>query len=320
MYKKLINILIFKLERLTLIYKWRKQSNNLYKRALRQKKCFFGPFLGEFGHLLGHNLPFVAHLYSKGVSIHYYGLEIHKPFFYSDNDKLLVEQYTGVRDFFSEHLPDCNSSQTPMDVSKATQNFIEHARKSDVPFFDNLNSDYYLNFFRWWVLKKRFIKTYDLSLKYKTLDEDSCVIFPRKWNDQYTVKQLKNNGEVWDYQKVALTASKHFDKIYVVGHPAFSYADFESFNNVEVILTDDNSVILEKCSNSKLIISQHSGSVYLGEYTNCQVLIIYKGSSVIGDIEITDRFKKGLGMKFDFNYAFDLQQIEDYLINFKQRI
>jgi hypothetical protein len=97
-------------------------------------------------------------------------------------------------------------------------------------------------------------------------------------------------------------------------------ADFESFKNVEVILTEDNSVILEKSSNSKLIISQHSGSVYLGEYTNSQVLIIYKGGNVIGDIEITDRFKKGLGMKFDFNYAFDLQQIEDYLINFKQRI
>ena len=92
--------------------------------------------------------------------------------------------------------------------------------------------------------------------------------------------------------------------------------DFSSFDNVEVLITNDNSTIIEKCSNSKLIISQHSGSVYLGEYTNTPVLIIYKGSTSIGDINTTIYFNKSLGTKSHFNYAFSYLEIENFLKDF----
>ncbi|MFN8712856.1 MAG: hypothetical protein ACK5Z2_08375, partial [Bacteroidota bacterium] len=36
-------------------------------KTLRKKECFYGPFKGEFGHFLTHNLPFLAYLHSRGV-------------------------------------------------------------------------------------------------------------------------------------------------------------------------------------------------------------------------------------------------------------
>jgi hypothetical protein len=49
------------------------------------------------------------------------------------------------------------------------------------------------------------------------------------------------------------------------------------------------------------------------------VLIIYKGGNQIGEIDATQRFKKSLGEKYDFNYAFSLDEINSYLSNFKKK-
>lgn len=283
-----------------------------YRITIISGRCYYGPFTGEFGHLLGHNLPFIAHLYSKGVKIQFCGMQIHKPFFKNESGDEIVSSYLALRDYFSQSAPDCNEAPEPLDIKDITSTFVTGAKKSLLPYWDNSNPDYYFNFFRWWVLRKGFNKVYDLSKIYKTKEENSVVIFPRKWNSNFPgdeEKQLKNNGEVWDYEKLSKSLIPYFDKIYVIGHPVFSAVDFSSFANVEVALTNDNAYTLEKCSNSRLIISQHSGTVYLGEYSNTPVLIIYKGGRHIGDIEITKQFKKGLGSKHPFSYAFSMDEI-----------
>lgn len=287
--------------------------NWLMFRTLQKKECYFGPFTGEFGHLLGHNLPFISYLYSKGVKIHFCGMEIHRPFFLDEQGNEIIETYLSVRDFFDESFPSCNSADGPEDIDTITRNFISKAKNSGLPYWDNNEFDFYFNFFRWWILKKRYLKTFNLSRVYRSAKSDSVVIFPRRLNpssDQN--KQLENNGEVWDYYEVAKIASENFDKVYIVGHPVFSDVNFESFGNVEVHITSDNALILELCSNSRLIVSQHSGTVYLGEYTDTPVLIIYKGGHLIGDIEITKQFKRGLGTKHEFSYAFSYGDLEAF--------
>jgi len=300
---------------------WNLKASLLYYMTVRLKRCNFGPFTGEFGHLLGHNLPFIAHLYSRGVKVNFCGMEIHKPFFVDENGNEIVSSYVALRDFFNESAPDCNQADAPNDVSNITSNFVTTAKRSIIPYWDNSNHVYYYYFFRDWILNRKYIKAFDLSKVYKTADEDAVVIFPRRRNmafpDPYS-KQRSNNGEDWNYYEVAKVAARHFKKVYVIGHPVFS-VEMEPFENVEVCLTNDNALILEKCCNSKLIISQHSGSVYLGEYTNSQVLIIYKGGNQIGEIDATQRFKKSLGEKYDFNYAFSLDEINSYLSNFKKK-
>ncbi|MBL7699631.1 MAG: hypothetical protein JNK79_15805 [Chitinophagaceae bacterium] len=289
------------------------KANWLYAKTMWKKECYFGPFTGEFGHLLGHNLPFISHLYSKGVKVHFCGMEIHRPFFVDDKGREIVASYVSIRDFFNQSLPNCNTAIGPQDIEAITRKFIETAKSSGLPYWDNSQFEYYFNFFRWWTLRKGYLKTFNLSRVYKTRAENSIVIFPRRLNpaaDQK--KQLENNGEVWNYYDVAKMASEYFDKVYVIGHPSFSDVSFDSFDNVEVRITNDNSQILELCCNSRLIVSQHSGSVYLGEYTNTPVLIIYKGGRVIGDIEITKQFKAGLGRRHEFSYAFGYNELEKF--------
>lgn len=303
-------------KRKLLFFYWAIFTTIKIERALRRKKCYFGPFTGEFGHLLGHNLPFISYLYSKNVKVIFCGLSIHKPFFRDDKNISIVSNYIGLRDFFDESLPDCNMAKLPDDVNITTNEFIRNAKESKDVYFDNSNLDYYFNFFRWWIVKKGYVKTFDLSKVSKNKIEKSVVIFPRKWNLIYSENQLKNNGENWDYLSLAKIASKYFTKVYVLGHPAFSDANFSSFDNVEVLITNDNAEIIEKCSKSRLIITQHSGSVYLGEYTNTPVLIIYKGGNIIGDINTTIHFKKSLGTKSHFNFAYSYSEIDKFLMDF----
>ncbi len=244
------------------------------RQIMKNKECRYGPFRGEFGHLLGHILPFVSYLHSIGIKVDFCGMEIYEPFFVDESGQSIVRSYKPLRDYFSESKPKSNISVEPDDVKEVSQRFLRESRMDSIPFWDISDDDYYFYSFRWWILKNKFMRTYDLSKVYKTKDEKSCVIFPRK--KKKTELSVKNNGDDWDYCEVAKAVSPYFDKVYVIGHPAFSHS-LNSFDNVEVSIANDNKFILEKCSNAKLIISQHSGTVYLGEYTKTQVLIIYRG-------------------------------------------
>src|SRR6202012_5838789 len=106
---------------------------------------------------------------------------------------------------------------------------------------------------------------------YKTADENAVCIFPRSKG----AASSHNNGGPWDYAGLIELIKPYVDKIYVVGHPSQSLA-IPATDKVELRVTADNAKILEACSNSRLIITQHSGVNNLGEYVRKPVLIIYK--------------------------------------------
>jgi hypothetical protein len=81
-------------------------------------------------------------------------------------------------------------------------------------------------------------------------------------------------------------------------------------------VSTDNRITLEKVSNSKLIITQHSGVNNVGEYVNTQVLIIYKGGNKVTDIgsmNNTLRFRKSLENKYPLKFAFSEEEIVNFV-------
>jgi len=277
--------------------------------AILFKRCYYGPFKGEFGNFLGHNLPFLTYLYSRGVKIHYCGMLLHKPFLIDETGTSIIHRYYGLRDFFREVSPSQNDTVPPPDVQQEIEKFEAQARRSFFPYFNVGNPYYYWFIHRTWMLKG-FMKTTDFEKTVHSKKENSVVIFPRSKG----AKSTPNNGESWDWDEIVKVVKPCFEKVYVLGHPAFS-APVKSYDNVEVIITDDNSRIIEKCCNSKLIITQHSGTCYLGEYTNTQVLIIFKGKLPILGINDSIIFKEFIGTKYPFAFAFSLDEIGAYVKN-----
>lgn len=279
-----------------------------YNQAIKIKECYYGPFKGEFGHFLLHNLPFLSHLYRKGVKINYCGMGLHKPFLVDESGKFIIHKFYELRDFFSETSPSANQTIPPGDVIDEINSFRIIAGKSEKPFLDISDNDLYWYVFRNWQVKKNKQHIFDLSNVYKTRGENSAVVFPRKKGSAFT----RNNGGPWDYMKLTKTISPFFDKIYITGHPSLS-EELSSEGNIEVCLSSDNSVVLQKCSNSKLIITPHSGAVHIGAYTHTPVLIIFNGELPILGLTDTLRFRKNFNSHDDFNFAFSLTEIEEYV-------
>jgi hypothetical protein len=277
--------------------------------ALVFRRCYYGPFKGEFGNFLGHNLPFLAYLHSKKVKIYYCGMLLHQPFLVDENGQSIIYRYYGLRDFFKEVSPSQNSTIPPLDVQNEIEKFEKEAKSSVFPFFNVGDPYYYWFIHRTWILRG-FMKTTNLEKVYGTKKENSVVVFPRSKGARST----PNNGEPWDWEGLIRKIEPYFDKVYVLGHPAFSLP-VQSSGKVSVLITDDNARIIEKCCNSKLIITQHSGTCYLGEYTNTQVLIIFHGKFPILGINDSIIFKYFLGAKFPFAFAFSMEEIEEYVKN-----
>jgi hypothetical protein len=299
---------------------WEIKCRLLYLRTILFKKCFISPFTGELGHLLGHVLPFIAHLKTKNVKVEYCGLEIHRPFFVDELGVEITHGFFTLRDFFEESSPNSNMANEPHDIKEKTTIFVSKAQKSIFPYWNLSNFEFYFYFFRWWILKNKFLKVNDLSKIYKTSEENSVVLFPRKWNNNVDpIKQLENNGAVWDYLELCDELKKYFTKVYVVGHPLFTSFDFKSYENVEVIITNNNRKILEVCSNSNLIVTPHSGANYLGVYVGTPVLMIYKGDRKIGEIEITEQFRRGLGQKHPLSFAYNLEEVIEFVRIFSNK-
>jgi hypothetical protein len=278
-----------------------------YRRALKDKECYYGPFKGEFGHFLLHNLPFLSHLHQKGVKINYCGMELHRPFLVDERGQTIIHRYYPLRDFFSEVPSSSNDTIPPPDVQREIDRFSEIARQSGKAFLDIADKDMYWFVFRNWQLKKGRQHVYDLKKVYQTKRERSAVIFPRKKGSAFTL----NNGGPWNYLEVARTISGHFDKVYITGHPAMS-AELAGEGNIEVCLSADNAVILEKCSNASLIVTQHSGAVHLGCYTGSDVLLIFNGKPPIRGLIDTLRFRKNLCSR-PIRYAFSMADIESHV-------
>ncbi|NNM93874.1 MAG: hypothetical protein HKL88_00240 [Bacteroidia bacterium] len=271
------------------------------------KKCSYGPFKGEFGHFLAHNLPFLMYLHIKGVKINYCGMELHKPFLVDESGNSIISEFTPLRDFFSEVRPSGNSTKPPADVQEVIKAF---ENKSKYPFWNIGDEFYYWFIHRNFLIKGPYMKTYNLEKVYGGHKDRNVVIFPRK---QETFSD--NNGGPWDYMEIARAVSPYFKNVYITGHPAMS-VDFKSEGNIELCLSGDNRIILEKCSNSQLIITPHSGVNNLGEYTNTKVLIIYNGKPPIGSMQNTLRFRPYIGSRHDLDFAFSLSEIITYAKSF----
>jgi len=283
--------------------------DRFYKKALKEKECYYGPFKGEFGHFLLHNLPFLMHLHKKGVKIHYCGMSLHKPFMVNEKGESIVSNFTELRDFFSEIKPNANQNEVPKDVAADITAWRKSAKASKMPLLDIDRTDFYWHGLRNWQLEGRQHK-YDLSKAYSEKSTDSVVIFPRKKGGEVT----PNNGGPWDYLEIARRLSPHFEKVYLVGHPSLS-AQVEGYGNIEVKVSADNADTLKFCAEAKLIVTQHSGAVHIGAYVNTPVLLIFNGEPPIKGLFDTLRFRKNLTRK-PLKYAFSLGEIEKGAMKF----
>lgn len=299
-----------KLHYLKIVLQAQHQINVFYKKALQDKECYYGPFKGEFGHFLLHNLPFLSHLHQQGVKIHYCGMELHKAFLVDDKGISIIHKYYPLRDFFAEVPSSSNSTVPPMDVQKEIDAFYTLAKESNKAFLDIADKDMYWYVFRNWQLKKGRQHVYTIENVYKNTKENSCVIFPRKKGNAVT----PNNGGPWDYLEIAKLVSPYFDKVYITGHPSMS-AELVSEGNIEVCLSTNNQVVIEKCCNANLIITQHSGAVHIGCYTNTNVLLIFNGEPPIIGLIDTLRFRKNLTTQ-TLNYAFNKEEILNFVKSF----
>lgn len=296
------------------IYKGYHKADKKLEETLKKKICYYGPFKGEFGHFTAHTLPFLMYLHKHNVQIRYCGLEIHKPLLIDEGGHSIVKEFYTLRDFFHEVAPNSNSAIPPKDVQEKISKFEQEAKKSGLPFW-NIGDDFYYWFIHRNWLGKGHTYLYNLSKYYKTVDENAVCIFPRNKGS----KSSLNNGEAWDYEKLIELIKPFFDKIYIVGHPSQSLS-IPSSEKVEIRITPDNAKILEACSNSQLIITQHSGVNNLGEYVRKQVLIIYKGGNKISDIgsmNNTLRFRSFMREKLPLNFAFSEDEVVNYVKNLK---
>ncbi|MCH2214511.1 MAG: hypothetical protein MK086_04995 [Flavobacteriales bacterium] len=292
--------------------KYELQLNRIYKKALKEKVCYFGPFKGEFGHFLLHNLLFLMHLHHKGVKIHYCGMSLHQPFMVDSKGNSIVESFTELRDFFGDIKPSANQNKVPRDINEIIKTWSREAKGSGRAFFNIDKSDFYWHGLRNWQLEGRQHK-YDLSKAYAENQTDSVVIFPRKKGGEAT----PNNGGPWDYMEIARRISPYFEKVYLVGHTSLS-AHVVNEGNIEVKVSTNNADTLKYCAESKLIVTQHSGAVHLGAYVNKPVLLIYKGQPPIKGLFDTLRFRKNLTRR-GLKYAFSLEEIEKRVVKYSDK-
>lgn len=289
-----------------IIWQSYRKIKSFYRNALKQKECYYGPFKGEFGHFLLHNLPFLVHLHKQGVKIHYCGMELHKPFLVDEKGDSIIHEWYPLPDFFAESAPIANATILPKRLKSIVEDFKAKARVEGKPLLDISHNNMYWYVFRNWQLEDRQ-SVYDLSKVYGNGKENTCVIFPRKKGGAVT----PNNGESWDYEEIARCVSPHFDKVLLVGHPSFS-ADVKSEGNIELKVSSNNADTLKYCANARLIITQHSGAVHLGAYVKTPVLIIFKGQPPVKGLMDTVRFRKNLTRQ-SLNYALNMQEIKNFV-------
>lgn len=284
--------------------------------SLLFKHCYIGPFYGEFGHLLAHYVPFISYLHSKKVKVYYCGLELHKPFFFDDLGGLIVKEYIGIRDFFSENKPDSNSITKPEDVFQSSKFFIKKAKYSIYPYWDLSNFNYYFFHYRFFVSRKKLTKCYKIGESHNLLDgKINIALFPRKSKLNQGGKSILNNGLDWNYDEIIADLANLPVHIYIVGHPEFTEHLKTNYENVTMHLTRDNQEILDLCNLCEVLITPHSGAVYLGAYTNTRVLVIYNGGNTIGEIDMTEEFYNSLEPKYALDFAYSYEEIRSKIVN-----
>lgn len=283
--------------------------NRFHRDALRTKECFYGPFKGEFGHFLLHNLPYLTFLYNNGVRINYCGMELHEAFLHDESGKSIIAKWFPLRDFFAEVKPKANEVVAPPDVEALITSFRQQALASGKPFLDLTDHDMYWFVFRNWQLKGRQA-AFDYRKVWNVERENAVTIFPRKKGADYTL----NNGGAWNYQELAEALSPYFDHVYITGHPSMS-AEIEEKGNIKLRLSTSNKDVIRCCAASRLIVTQHSGAVHMGGYTHSDVLVIFNGKPPIKGLQDTLRFRKNISDR-PLDFAFSLDEVIEFAKNY----
>lgn len=280
------------------------KAYSLILQTFYYKECYIGPFVGEFGHLLSHIVPFISYLHSKGVKVHYCGPGIHEAYFVDDNGQPILESFHKLRDFYNEVSPVCNDQIYPDDVQQDIRKFIQLAEHSNSPFWDIRSRDFYWDAFCNWEYRNGFIKTYRPNIKRNIGPKDAIVVFARKKGNPTLVR-----GEDWDFQELIDEIKDLSNKVIVLGHPAFSHQIKDS-KNVEVRLTADNTVTLDTCLRAKLIINQLSGTHYLGVYTDTRVLLLLKGEIDYSNINKDSKYRRKMKERFPLEFAYSIDDVK----------
>lgn len=300
-------------------------QNQVINRALKQKRIVFGPFIGELGHLLAHNLPLISYLHKQGVHVEFIGFERFKPFLKDDKGNNLFGTFHLLRDFSVETKIVSNSAEkTPEDVQRIIESIKKETRENNTPeLFIDKPQEYWL-YYRKWVHYTKYRYSYSLDKVYATslVEPNSCAIFIRSKNvvskEQQSIK-AEANGPLWDYQELIRQVARRFNKVYLIGTPNESISNsFKGFDNVICKVGLNNTEMLEVVCNSRLVITPHSGAMYLSAYFNTQFLIIYRGIkhfSEIGDITSTLTFLNRINSKTNLIFAF---QNEDLVLKIEE--
>ncbi len=254
-------------------------------KTLIKRECAFAPFVGEFGHLLSHVLPFLNFLHKMGVKIHICGLEIHEVYFYDSDSKPIYKSFTKLRDFYAENTPYCNNPLYPNDVALEIAEYKKN--KSKFIYWDILDIDLYVNGFTTWTYHNRFVKLikYKPEIPKSNKSKPVVALFLRNKGGWASVR-----GEDWDYQELIQLISPHCETLYITGHPSFSNKIIER-DNIKVEITSDNNEIIVICRKANFIITQLSGIHYLGLYTDTKVLLLIKGDFDPSNYFKDDRYR-----------------------------
>lgn len=290
-----------------------RRLNSFHNHAVKQKECYVGPFIGEFGNFLLHMLPFLSYLYKKGVKIHYCGMANQTPFLINTSGKSLLFQFVELRDFFHEVRPSGNSIEyLPEDVDILVKDFQKRANDAVSPYLDIFSdSNLYWYSYRNWQLKGKQ-QVYDLSSFYGAEGKtNKVVIFPRKMSSEFT----PNNGGNWDYKAISKILENYFDKVLFIGHPSMS-ADLDDIvtDKIKLALSADNTNVLKHCSTAQLIVTQHSGAMHVSGYTHTPVLLIFNGKPPIKGLDDSIRYRANFSFN-DTDIAFGYEEIEEYCKN-----
>ena len=259
--------------------------NQFYKKALRSKKAAIGPFWGEFGNFLLHFLPFVMHLHKNGVVLSLCCSEQFAPFLKDENGNPIFEELLTLPKVHTEHPASGNSlKQIPITYQKILNKFLVNSYNNKIPTLDLSDANLYWYSFRNWQLKgkQHFYNLYKYEKK-----KNKVVLFPRKKGPSYTA----NNGEILDYNKICNILSDYFDEVTIIGQPEMSESSIEVSSKINYKL-GSNEVVLKEVSEAQLIVSQHSGAIHMGAYTNTPSLIIFKGILPIKGLDDTLRFRE----------------------------
>jgi ADP-heptose:LPS heptosyltransferase len=236
-------------------------------------------------------------------------MELHEPFLRYESGKTMIFEWFPLRDFFNEIKPIANAVKPPTDVQLEINRFHEIAEQSGKAFLDLDDDNLYWYVFRNWELNGRQ-SIFDFSKIFSQAKENSVTIFPRKKGGSFT----PNNGDAWNYQEIAEAVAPYFDHVYITGHPSMS-EEIRETGNIHLRLSTNNEEIIKSCLASKLIITQHSGAVHLGAYTQSDVLVIFNGNPPIKGMGDTLRFRKNISNR-PLNFAFSKEEIIQFAINY----